>query len=137
MNGISVSLRSNEAFLKENIEVLYKGNAINLKNISCDNHIFIHRQDLGLRIYKANDKKHKPDRYNEYGKGKVASPMDLTEDEAQQLLDKAVCIKGSLYGRKHGINYAFQNERDVYYHGYQVNDLGDDIIRELDRDVWE
>lgn len=59
--------------------------------------------------------------------------MDLHDEEAQELLNKAIDIKGRLYAKKNGNYYAFQNERDIFYHGYRADDLGEDIKRQLDR----
>ena len=60
--------------------------------------------------------------------------MDLYDEEAQELLNRAVKIKGRLYAKKNGNYYAFQNERDIDYHGYRADDLGEDIKRQLDRE---
>lgn len=70
---------------------------------------------------------------NFYGKGKVGSRMDLDDEEAQELLNKAIYIKGRLYGKKNGAYYAFQKERDVYYHAYRADDLGEDKKNILDK----
>lgn len=67
----------------------------------------------------------------------MGSPMDLNDEQAQDLLDRAIEYKGRLYGRCNGINYSFQNEQDVYYHGYIDNELGDNIISKLDDYNWE
>lgn len=92
---------------------------------------------LGIRIYEANATKHKKDRDNPYGKGKVASPMDLSDEEAQELLDHAIWIKQRLYARKGNRNYAFQNTKDCIYHGYIAEDLGDDILAVLYERKWD
>lgn len=106
---------------------------VELRNLSLNEHIDYYREELGLRRYIANDKKHKYDRENPYGKGKVGSRMDLLDEEAQDLLNKAIEIKGRLYAKKDGYYYAFQRERDIDYHGYRADDLGDDIKRQLDK----
>ena len=92
---------------------------------------------LGIRRYESNAGKHKASRPNAYGKGRVASPMDLSDQEAQELLNRAIPIKGRLYARKGKHNYTFPNTRDNIYHGYIVDELGDDILRELNRGAWE
>ena len=51
------------------------------------------------------------------------------------MLNKAVKIKGRLYGKENGNYYAFQNERDIDYHGYRADDLGEDVKRQLDREL--
>lgn len=78
--------------------------------------------------------KHKFDRENYYGKGKVGSRMDLSDEEAQELLNKAIYIKGRLYAKKDDHYYAFQREQDIIYHGYRVDDLRDDIKKTLDKE---
>lgn len=128
-----VSLLSHSFFENETIQGFLASKEIEIKNLSKEQHIMIHRDVLGLRIYKANAVKHKRNKENAYGKGKIASIMDLTDAEGQELLDKAVCINGKLFGRKNGHNYAFQCEGDVSYHGYQVSDLSENILLELDK----
>ena len=63
--------------------------------------------------------------------------MDLDDEHAQRLLDKAIEFKGKLYGRYQGKNYSFQREQDVYYHGYIDDTLRDDVKTELDKYNWE
>lgn len=111
--------------------------AVSIANISEETHIDIHGEILGVRIYRANDVKHKKDRVNYYGKGKSASPMDLDNETAQDLLNRAIWIKGRLYARKHGRNYAFQCTGGNVYHCYIADDLGDDILHELNAHKWE
>lgn len=134
--GISnflISLLSNPIFSLPTVEGIVDKKKVQLRNLSKDEHIEHYRNELGIRRYIANDKKHKFDRENSYGKGKIASRMDLHDKEAQELLNKAIDIKGRLYAKENGYYYAFQNERDVDYHGYRVDDLGEDIRRQLDK----
>ncbi len=100
-------------------------------------HLRFHRKALGIRIYEANIKKHKKERENYYGRGKVASPMDLSDLEAQELLNRAIWIKNRLYARKGTHNYAFQHTGNCIYHGYIADDLGDDILSVLYREKWD
>lgn len=132
-----VSLESEAGFQKALVEGELSGQMVALRNISCRNHILLYQGILGLRIYIPNDKKHKKDRQNPYGKGKVASPMDLDGEAAQELLDRAIRIKGRLYARKGKYNYTFQNTGGCIYHGYIAEDLGDDILSELNRKKWD
>lgn len=60
--------------------------------------------------------------------------MDLQGEEAQKLLNTAIYIKGRLYAKKNGHYYAFQNERDIDFHGYRADDLGEDVKRQLDKE---
>lgn len=134
IGNILVSLLSNPLFSYPIIKGHVDEKAVELRNLSKDEHINYYRNELGLRRYVANDKKHKFDRENPYGKGKTASRMDLEDEEAQELLNKAVYIKGRLYAKKSGCYYAFQNERDIDYHGYRVDDLGEDVKYQLDKE---
>jgi hypothetical protein len=116
------------------IKGIVAGDEISLRNLSKMEHINYYRKELGLRRYIANEKKHKFGRDNPYGKGRVGSRMVLHDEEAQDLLNKAVVIKGRLYAKKNGHYYAFQNERDIDYHGYRADDVGDDIKSRLDKE---
>lgn len=135
--GAVVSIVSDPLFADSVLSGKIEGEAATVRNIGMDAHIFVYRELLGRRLYRANKEKHKKKRWNTYGKGKTGSPMDLTDEEAQQLLDRAIEFKGRLYGRYHGRDYAFQREQDVYYHGYIDDELGDDVKTELARHVWE
>lgn len=128
-----ISLLSADIFSKPILICVTEGEKLKLRNLSKTEHIEWYRKELGIRRYVANDKKHKYDRENYYGKGKVGSRMDLCDEEAQALLNKALYIKGRLYAKKNGHYYAFQKERDVSYHGYRADDLNDDIKRQLDK----
>ena len=134
IDNILISLLSNELFETPVVKAIVAGEEISLRNLSKEEHINHYRKELGLRRYIANDKKHKFDRENFYGKGKAGSRMDLHDEEAQDLLNKAVEIKGKLYAKKNGYYYAIQNERDIDYHGYRADDLGDDIKSQLDKE---
>lgn len=133
---VLISLLSDECFSFPILNVEIDNKSVEIKNISKDEHFETHRFEIGLRKYSANAEKHKKDRENPYGKGKVGSRMDLSDEEAQDLLNRAICIKGKLYGKKNGYYYAFQNERDIIYHGYRVDDLGDDIRSKLDKEFF-
>lgn len=134
INNILISLLSDVLFEKPVIKGIVAGDEISLRNLSKMEHINYYRKELGLRRYIANEKKHKFGRDNLYGKGRVGSRMDLHDEEAQDLLNKAVIIKGRLYAKKNGHYYAFQNERDIDYHGYRADDVGDDIRSRLDKE---
>jgi len=132
-NQLLISLEGNEIFCDNIISIELDNKKINIRNISRDEHIDFYRRELGIRKYVANKEKHKPDRENAYGKGKIGSRMDLADDEAQVLLNKAIEINGRLYAKKNGSYYAFQNEQDVIFHGYRADDLKENIVRILDR----
>ncbi len=134
IDNILISLLSNALFEAPEVKGTVEGEEIVLRNLSKMEHINFYRKELGIRKYVANSKKHKMDRENPYGKGRVGSRMDLNDKEAQDLLNRAVEIKGRLYAKKSGCYYAFQNERDVDYHGYRIDDVGDDIKCCLDKE---
>ncbi len=136
-DGCLVSMETNKDFKQPEIMGTIDEETIKIRNISCEKHLHHYRDILGLRIFKANDEKHKKDRDNAYGKGRVASRMDLPDEEAQRLLDHAIWIKQRLYARKGKHNYTFQNEQDCIYHGYIADDLGDDILKELYKEKWD
>jgi len=133
IDNILISLLSHALFETPVVKGIIEGKEIDIRNLSQNEHLNYYRKELGIRRYIANEKKHKFDRDNSYGKGKVGSRMDLHVEEAQELLNKAVEIKGRLYAKRNGHYYAFQNERDINYHGYRADDLGDDIKCQLDR----
>ena len=132
-----VSLETDEDFKQTEIAGFIDDELVKIKNISCEQHMDYHQNLLGIRIYVANKEKHKKDRENAYGKGKIGSPMDLPDEEAQELLDQAIWIKQHLYARRGKHNYAFQNTRKCIYHGYIANDLEDDILAELYKKKWD
>lgn len=134
IDNILISLLSHALFDSPVVKGIIAGKEIDIRNISKQDHIDCYRKELGIRKYIANDKKHKFDRDNPYGKGKVGSRMDLNDEEAQKLLNRAVEIKGRLYAKRNNYYYAFQNERDIDFHGYRVDDLGDDIKCQLDKE---
>lgn len=136
LENMMVSLCSDALFEDCKVPVEIEEKKEIVRNISKNIHIDYYAEELGKRFFVANDEKHKKDRENPYGKGKIASPMDLEQDEAQELLDKAIIVNGRLYGRKNGVNYAFQNTRKTEYHGYIADDLPDNIKHELDKYDW-
>ncbi len=134
IDNILISLLSNSLFEMPVVKCIIAGETARLRNLSKLDHIDYYRKELGVRKYIANNKKHKFDKENPYGKGRVGSRMDLRDEDAQILLNKAIEIKGRLYAKKGGYYYAFQNEGDIDYHGYRVDDVGDDIKSQLDKE---
>lgn len=135
-NDAVVSIETDSVFTERLLTGLIGGESVSIRNLSNDCHIKIYGKDLGIRIYKANDKKHKKDRFNAFGKN-TASPMRLNDEEAQELLDRAIEVNGRLYARKDGINYAFQQERECVYHGYEDYSIPVNIQVELDKERWD
>lgn len=96
-------------------------------NISQVCHIIVHSDLLKIRIYEFNPK-HKIG----YGWG---SPMDLSDDMAQQLLDEALpydndekCLVNTYNGRF----YVFRRHFNNCYHGYRHDSLPEKIKRRFD-----
>lgn len=132
-----VSLETEEGFKQVEVTGTIGNEKVSIRNISNKEHINHYWKSLGIRIYEANDEKHKKDRYNAYGKGKIASPMDLPDEEAQELLNHAIWINDRLYARKGKRNYAFQKTRDCIYHAYIADDLDDSIVSRLLGEKWD
>ena len=101
-NDILISLCSSSIFESELIEGTSGGITCKIANLSLERHVDSHQEKLGIRHYHANIGKHKPNRENKYGKGKVASPMDLSDADAQELLNKAIPVDSRLYAKKGG-----------------------------------
>lgn len=109
--------------------------SVELKNIVNEDHIKSYKHLLGIRIYEPN-KKHRKEAYVDAA-GRYVDAMDLNEEEAQKLLNKAIEINGNLYGKRHGQYYCFQKHHDNYYHGYQNNELGLHITKKIDLNRWD
>ncbi len=137
--GAVLSLRSAQLFEGPELYGMYCEKECVLKNISKQEHMDFYKELLGKRVYHANTGKHKPQRLNNYGKDKPASPMDLNDQQAQELLDRAIWVDGRLYGRRDGKNYAFQQESPCVFHGYVDDSLPDHVVRALDgcKDRWK
>lgn len=131
-----LSIESASGFAKDKLEIIKDGLAYSVRNISNEDHIYKYRDELGVRVYRANSGKH-TNKKHEYGKGKVASPMNLNDNEAQELLNKAITVGDRLYARKNGINYAFMYDGIDSYHGFEHYELGDNILKELDKIDWD
>lgn len=131
-----VSIETDPVFSDSLLSGMIGESTVSIRNISDDRHIHEYRELLGLRIYMANDRKHKKDRFNAYGKN-IASPMRLEGVEAQELLDRAIEINGRLYAQKGDVNYAFQQEQICIYHGYEDYDLPANILSQLNQIRWD
>ena len=117
--GFVASLLSHDHFIAPVLTGTRRGMDCTLKNIATVQHLQDYEIALGRRIYQANSGKHKSSRFNPYGKGKVASPMDLTDDEAQDLLNRSVPIGQRFYGKRNGKYYTFNCTQNNIYHGYR------------------
>lgn len=133
--GIAVSLESDSLFGESKLDGTIKQENVSIKNISKQEHIRLYEEFLGIRHYEAN-KKHRKKPYTDAA-GRYVDAMDLSDREAQELLNHAVEIDGNLYGKRNGQYYSFRRHHDNYYHGYQNNDLGLHIKNKIDAASWE
>ena len=107
-----------EPYLEGNIK---DSSPLIVKNISTLIHIEEHRVILGIRCYERNPK-HKTT-YTSMRNGEQASPMDLNDQEAQEILNIAIsCGEKVLYAVKENKCYAFREHEPgkAVYHGYLV-----------------
>lgn len=112
-----LSLPSRERFRKPMLKGIQEnGTDLELPNVAEREHIWDHRRLLGMRVYQPNPKHTAVS--HAYGKGKVASPMQLNQEEAQTLLNQAIEVGDRLCAAKNGECYMFMNHYDIYYHGY-------------------
>ena len=129
------SLRTREEFSKKVIKGKYTNDNMNyseakIDNIAEEDHLDIHWKKLGKRIYNPSPK-HKVD----YGWG---SDMDLNDQEAQIVLDKAVVAENSekhLIAKYKGTYYSFRCHWKNEYHGYQDNSMPEHLKRKL-QDIY-
>lgn len=131
--GMVASLESHEMFRENKLCGELKGNPYVLKNIASDMHLVIYTDFLGKKIYIPNREKHKKDRENAYAPNRSGSRMDLTDKDAQELLNRSIRIGKRFYGKKNGNYYTFPCTRENIYHGYQSNDLEQYIKMQVDR----
>lgn len=107
---------------------------LKIKNMCNCTQINDHRIALGIRCYERNPK-HKPT-YTNMGKGEQASPMDLSDEEAQDALNTAISIgeEKVLYAIKKSKCYAFREHElgKAIYHGYLVENPPEKVRRALE-----
>lgn len=131
INGVVFSLGTKDSFLKPKISGEYTTDGktseiAEIDNISKKNHVDVHWLKLGKRIYEANPK-HKAN----YGWGSL---MDLTDDEAQYVLDRATVAENEekhLIAKYQNTYYSFRCHWKNFYHGYQDNSMPEDMKRRL------
>lgn len=128
-NGILISLCSDLLFENDKIEAEYEEGKIEIDNLSRKNHIQTHSEKLGIRYYEHN-KKHGKRSYLRSG-GVVASEMDVTLEEAQQILNGAIEINGHLYGYYNCSFYEFKKTEKNIYHGYKNTELPKELKNKI------
>lgn len=131
----AISLESDLLFGELTLDGTVKQENVSIKNISKQEHIRVYEEFLGIRHYEAN-KKHRRRPYTDAA-GRYVDAMDLSDMEAQELLNHAIEIEGNIYGKRNGQYYSFQRHHDNYYHGYQNNNLGLHIRKIIDEECWE
>lgn len=130
-NGLIFSIGTKEDFLLERIKGEYWGErkveeAVSIDNIAHRDHLNVHSYKLGIRCYEANPK-HKVN----YGWGSI---MDLNEEEAQFILNKAVIAEDDekhLIAKYKGKYYSFRCHWKNFYHGYLDNAMPEYMKRKL------
>lgn len=130
-----ISLESDLLFGESILDGKVKQEKVSIKNISKQEHIRLYEEFLGIRHYEAN-KKHRKQSYIDAA-GRNVAAMDLSDLEAQELLNFAIEIEGNLYGKRNGQYYSFQRHHDNYYHGYQNNNLELHIRNKIDAEHWK
>lgn len=125
-----ISLESDCLFGESILEGKINQEKVLIKNISKNDHIELYEEFLGIRHYEAN-KKHRKQSYIDAA-GRNVAAMDLSDMEAQELLNCAIEIEGNLYGKRNGRYYSFRRHHDNYYHGYQNNNLALHIRNKID-----
>ena len=136
INSMLISLATlpkyEESYLSGRID---DDSSLELKNIAKPAHIeeLEHRIALGIRFYEKNPK-HKAT-YTSMGNGEQSSPMDLTDEGAQELLNKAISVGSEkvLYAVKDRKCYAFREHEPgkAVYHGYIVDNPSDKLQKAL------
>ena len=130
-DGAVISLLSDEKYEKDKLCGMINDESVNVRNISTDSHLSTYKGLLGIRKYENNPKHGKNPYYD--AAGRYVDPMDMTEQEAQELLNNAVEIDGKLYGKHNGKYYCFQNHHDNCYHGYRNDELDLKIKKIIDK----
>ncbi len=130
-----ISLESDPLFGEAALDGEIMQEKVSIKNIAKPEHIRHYEKFLGIRHYEAN-KKHRKQPYIDAA-GRYVDAMDLSDAQAQELLNRAVEVEGNLYGKKNGQYYSFQRHHDNYYHGYQNHNLGLHIKNKIDARRWE
>lgn len=132
-SAMLLSIPVDEKWKSEKIEGILKGKArsekVEISNLSVPEHIKIHEEQLQIRKYEFNDK-HKINIGN-------ISEMDLTDQEAQELLMKAIAADEDTYNhliaKKNGKYYSFRRHHGNRYHGYRDNTMPEKLRRKVDK----
>ena len=131
-DGVVISLNSRVEFSGLAISGTLDGQPCVIRNIAEGAHIGQYDGLLGRRLY-IRSPKHRLEEYKRSGED--VSVMDLADEEAQALLDRAIAIgEGSnrLYGKLDGLYYVFPITSGNTYHGFRHDSLPQHIQRKID-----
>jgi hypothetical protein len=120
LKGIVISLQNAPDFASENIQLKYSedGELYQEFNIPNLNHL-IHAKKL--RPCYVPSIKHTLDGRGIY-RGRKGTPMDLSDEDAQLVLDKAIPNGRQYYGFHQERFYEFQSDNVGGFHGYPVEE---------------
>lgn len=127
-DGVSLSLKSIPLFSSEYIHCYIKGKKLEVRNIAEEHHIVLHAENIIVRLYAPNEKHGKKEYYRDGGI--YVSPMDLDDDTAQKVLNKAFIYDGKLYGTSGSSIYEFRQTIGCIYHGFNVTSAIDEKTKE-------
>ncbi|WP_026491187.1 hypothetical protein [Butyrivibrio sp. XPD2002] len=120
-NGVMVSLSSRELFNRELVDCYDSDNNIcSVRNIAENAHIYEHANYIIVRVYQPNEKHREKEYIRSFGE--EVSEMDLDDETAQQVLNKAIVLNDRLYGVYNGEIYEFRKTLNYIYHGYKLKD---------------
>lgn len=132
-DGAVISLNSQSLFSGSTLDGKLGGMPCEIRNIAQSLHITLYNAVLGRRIYERNPKH--PNK-NPYTRGNmIVSPMDLSNEEAQEALDRAVEVNGQLFSKKGDSYYTFRRHQGDLFHGYRNDQLTTDLKKRIDREI--
>lgn len=127
--GILLSLDSDSVFSQKLIAGELDGRECEIKNIASISHIRDYDAFLGHLLYERSPK-HRERKY--FRAGETVSPMDLNDEEAQLLLDRAIRIGERFYAKKDDRYYVFPVTTGNLYHGFRDDSLQRHIRDRID-----
>lgn len=122
-DGVTLSLLSEADFGEEVIEYTKEGKNVIVRNAFCEKDIIKHAEYITVRIFEPNPK-HGGKEYIR-SNGELVSAMDLDNDLAQRVLNKAVCVNGEVFGVHDGEIYEFRRTLNHIFHGFKRRNIDD------------
>jgi len=132
LEGVLISLQNASDFSDDFIEVRFSINQDPLEIKNIQNLTTTHQAEKLLPKYE-----HSPKHRNQGERGKKGTIMDLSDTEAQQVLEQAYVHKWlagkKYYGYKNDKFYEFQPDNVGSYHGYPVdrNEVPDKVFQKI------